>query len=78
MCIPDYTNKSSSKLRVILTCKIVEIYTILSDIIFCVYFCAFIFSYNRMKRIKEYRWDIGSVLPQDVRLNLAEQEVTSS
>lgn len=33
------------------------------------------FSYNRMKRIKEYRWDIGSVLPQDVRLNLAEQEV---
>jgi len=28
-----------------------------------------------MRRIKQYRWDIGSVLPQNVRLNLVEQEV---
>lgn len=28
-----------------------------------------------MFRIRQFRWDIGSVLPEDVRLNLSEQEV---
>ena len=25
--------------------------------------------------LKEFRWEIGSVLPQDIKLNLSEQEV---
>ncbi|XP_066936091.1 DNA replication complex GINS protein PSF1-like [Clytia hemisphaerica] len=37
--------------------------------------CLLAYIYNRMMRIKQYRWDIGSVLPQDVKLNLVEQEV---
>ena len=31
--------------------------------------------YNRMLRIQNMRWDFGSVLPEDVKYNLCEQEV---
>ena len=33
------------------------------------------FRYNRAMSLKEFRWEIGSVLPQDIKLNLSEQEV---
>jgi len=37
--------------------------------------CVLAYVYNRMMRLKELRWDIGSVLPVNVKLNLCENEV---
>ncbi len=39
--------------------------------------CGFIacYSYNRLKMIKEMRWEFGSVLPPDIKYNLCEAEV---
>lgn len=37
--------------------------------------CLLAYVYNRMMSLREMRWDVGSVLPQDVRANLAEKEV---
>lgn len=36
--------------------------------------CLLAYVYNRMLRIRDYRWSVGSVLPPDFRLNLCEQE----
>ena len=30
-----------------------------------------------MMKMRKYRWDIGSVLPPEIKLNLCEQEVNS-
>ena len=32
-------------------------------------------SYNRMLRIKNLRWEFGTVLPEEIKYNLCEQEV---
>jgi len=37
--------------------------------------CLLAYVYNRMMRLKELRWDIGSVLPANVKLNLCESEI---
>lgn len=37
--------------------------------------CLLAYVYNRLLQIKAYRWEVGSVLPQEFRLNLCEQEV---
>lgn len=37
--------------------------------------CLLAYVYNRMERIREIRWDLGSVLPDEVRNNLNEQEI---
>ena len=37
--------------------------------------CLLAYVYNRMLKIKEYRWQVGSVLPPDFKLCLCEQEV---
>ena len=37
--------------------------------------CLLAYVYNRMLKVKDYRWEMGSVLPRDFRLNLCEQEV---
>jgi len=36
--------------------------------------CLLAYIYNRALKLKEFRWEIGSVLPEEVKLNLAEQE----
>lgn len=36
----------------------------------------FLFSYNRLHRIKEMRWEFGSILPAEIRTNLSEKEVS--
>ncbi|CAC5403036.1 DNA replication complex GINS protein PSF1-like [Mytilus californianus] len=37
--------------------------------------CLLAYIYNRLQHIKKMRWEFGSVLPSDVKLNLGEQEV---
>ncbi len=37
--------------------------------------CLLAYVHSRMLQIKEYRWEVGSVLPQDFKLNLCEQEI---
>merc|ERR1711936_1555454 len=37
--------------------------------------CLLAYVYNRMMRLKELRWELGSVLPTNVKLNLCENEV---
>ncbi|XP_048585920.1 DNA replication complex GINS protein PSF1 isoform X2 [Nematostella vectensis] len=37
--------------------------------------CLLAYLYNRMNRIKNLRWEFGSVLPDDIKYNLSEQEV---
>ncbi len=37
--------------------------------------CLLAYVYNRMIKIKEYRWQVGSVLPPDFKRNLCEQEL---
>lgn len=37
--------------------------------------CLLAYVYNRLLRIKAYRWEVGSVLPQEFKLNLCEREV---
>ncbi|XP_013394594.1 DNA replication complex GINS protein PSF1-like [Lingula anatina] len=37
--------------------------------------CLLAYLYNRIQQIKKMRWEFGSVLPQDIRYNLSEQEV---
>lgn len=37
--------------------------------------CLLAYVYHRMTRIKDYRWQAGSVLPPEFKLNLCEQEV---
>lgn len=36
---------------------------------------SFTSSYNRMLRIKNLRWEFGTVLPEEIKDNLCEQEV---
>ena len=38
--------------------------------------CNFCYSYNRLEHIRKMRWEFGSVLPQDVKVNMSEQEVS--
>jgi len=37
--------------------------------------CLLAYVYNRMMTLKELRWEIGSVLPPNVKLNLCEKEM---
>lgn len=37
--------------------------------------CLLVYAYNRLLQVKNIRWEIGSILPEDFRLNLCEQEV---
>ncbi|XP_052767582.1 DNA replication complex GINS protein PSF1-like [Mya arenaria] len=37
--------------------------------------CILAYLYNRIKRIRDMRWEFGSVLPQEIKYNLSEQEV---
>lgn len=37
--------------------------------------CLLSYVFNRMTKIRDYRWEVGSVLPPDFKLNLCEQEV---
>lgn len=37
--------------------------------------CLLAYVHNRMSRIKDYRWEVGSVLPVDFKLNLCDQEL---
>lgn len=37
--------------------------------------CLLSYVYNRMTKIRDYRWEVGSVLPPDFKLCLCEQEV---
>ena len=37
--------------------------------------CLLAYVYNRMLQVKEYRWEVGSILPPDFRSNLCEQEL---
>jgi len=36
------------------------------------------FSWTRIQRLKEMRWEIGAILPSDVRQNLSQSEVCSN
>ena len=38
--------------------------------------CLLAYIHHRLEHIKKLRWDIGTVLPDDVRQNLSEQEMT--
>lgn len=38
--------------------------------------CLLAYIYNRMMTLKDYRWEIGSVIPEKVKLNLCEEEIT--
>lgn len=33
------------------------------------------FSWTRLQRLKEMRWEIGAILPSDIRQNLSQSEV---
>ncbi|KXJ30034.1 DNA replication complex GINS protein PSF1 [Exaiptasia diaphana] len=37
--------------------------------------CLLVYLYNRMVRIKNFRWEFGTVLPEDVKYNMCEQEI---
>ncbi|XP_053395566.1 DNA replication complex GINS protein PSF1-like [Mercenaria mercenaria] len=37
--------------------------------------CLLAYLYNRILKIRNMRWEFGSVLPQDIKYNLSEQEV---
>ena len=37
--------------------------------------CLLAYAYNRLRTLRDVRWDMGSVLPEEVRLCLCEQEV---
>lgn len=37
--------------------------------------CLLAYVYNRLTKIKDYRWEVGSILPSDFKLNLCEQEL---
>ncbi len=37
--------------------------------------CLLAYVYNRLTKIRDYRWEVGSVLPPDFKLCLCEQEV---
>eukprot|EP00112_Aurelia_sp_Birch-Aquarium-sp1_P023896 Seg731.12 transcript_id=Seg731.12/GoldUCD/mRNA.D3Y31 product="DNA replication complex GINS protein PSF1" protein_id=Seg731.12/GoldUCD/D3Y31 len=37
--------------------------------------CILAYLYSRMMKIRSFRWDIGSVVPPEIKLNLCEQEV---
>lgn len=37
--------------------------------------CLLAYIYNRMTRIRNYRWEVGGVLPGEMKLNLCEQEI---
>ena len=37
--------------------------------------CLLAYVYNRMEKIRDMRWDFGSVLPDDVKYNLNEEEL---
>ncbi|KAK2147299.1 hypothetical protein LSH36_561g03098 [Paralvinella palmiformis] len=37
--------------------------------------CVLAYVYNRLQKIAQMRWEFGSVLPADIKYNLAEQEV---
>ena len=37
--------------------------------------CLLAYHYNRLMKLKGLRWEIGSVLPADLKLNLCEQEI---
>ncbi|KAH3858883.1 DNA replication complex GINS protein PSF1-like isoform X2 [Dreissena polymorpha] len=37
--------------------------------------CLLAYIYNRIQKIRDMRWEFGSVLPQDIKYNLSEQEV---
>ncbi|XP_065068509.1 DNA replication complex GINS protein PSF1-like [Rhopilema esculentum] len=36
--------------------------------------CILAYIYHRMMKIRNFRWDVGSVLPNNIKLNLCEQE----
>lgn len=38
--------------------------------------CILAYVYNRLMRLKELRWEIGSILPNAVRMNFSESEVS--
>jgi len=38
--------------------------------------CLLAYVYNRMMRLRDYRWELGGVLPEEMKLNLSEQELT--
>ncbi|KAK3718777.1 hypothetical protein QZH41_014052 [Actinostola sp. cb2023] len=37
--------------------------------------CLLAYLYNRMMRIKNFRWEFGTVLPEDVKYSMCEQEI---
>ena len=37
--------------------------------------CLLTYVFNRMVKIRDYRWEVGSVLPSEFKLNLCEQEI---
>ncbi|XP_067030178.1 DNA replication complex GINS protein PSF1-like [Acropora muricata] len=37
--------------------------------------CLLSYIYNRMLRIKKFRWEFGTVLPEEIKDNLCEQEI---
>lgn len=37
--------------------------------------CNWLFRYNRLTRIRQMRWEFGSILPPEVKYNLSEPEV---
>lgn len=37
--------------------------------------CLLTYLYNRLHRIKEMRWEFGSILPPEIRANLSEKEI---
>lgn len=37
--------------------------------------CLLAYIHNRMTRIRDYRWQLGGVLPEEMKLNLCEQEI---
>ena len=37
--------------------------------------CLLAYIYSRMSRIRDYRWQLGGILPEEMKLNLCEQEL---
>ena len=37
--------------------------------------CLLAYIYSRLSRIREMRWEIGAILPEEFRLNLCEEEI---
>lgn len=71
-CIESFRYSNSIKVKLKVTFQKLTLSKVINSRFFNIYF-----RYNRLMRIKEMRWDLGSILPSEIRSSLCEPEVNS-